>query len=182
MKFNTPATRFLLAIPTMIVFLSGCSSTNVQVAHDTNTTFGRVQRIAWHPNGNTLRGVRADFALDAHELIRVTIENKLKRKGMVIVHPDGADMLIAYHLGVQDKGEVTKWGYMDKFGGRQAVPVETHRYREGTLYVDIVDPKTSLLAWRGAATGTREANDSDGTIRARIVSAINRMFASYPPR
>ena len=156
--------------------LSGCQSMDVHVVQDKQFSIKDIKTVAWHSKGNTLVGVSRQFSGKGHHFIRGTIERQLKAHGISIVPPSNPDALIAYHLGVVDKSEVTKWGYIDKIGTRHAVAIESHPYRKGTLYIDLINPKTGYLYSRGIAVGTKDDNDSGASLRGRVEKGIEQIF------
>jgi hypothetical protein len=56
-----------------------------------------------------------------------------------------------------------------------------HRYREGTLNVDLVDARGKRLVWEGVAVG-RVARLKPADREQRINTTIGEIFAQYPHR
>lgn len=90
-----------------------------------------------------------------------------------------------YHIIIDDQSVVTTepLGY---FYGRYWMRTRTHvyPYREGTLIIDLMNPKTNNLVWRGWATVelgmiTREQTEE---ITNRVVAKIFRRFPASASR
>ena len=55
-----------------------------------------------------------------------------------------------------------------------------HRtYQLGTLVLDVVDPKTHAVVWRGAVTGAFNNRDS---AYASIPEIVERILSAFPPK
>jgi hypothetical protein len=50
----------------------------------------------------------------------------------------------------------------------------------GALVVNITDPKTNELVWRGVADGT--VPPSGALVRSKVDIALDRLFADFPPK
>ena len=81
--------------------------------------------------------------------------------------------MIAIHAGARDKVNVTDYGYVygprGRWGHRY---LEVHKYKEGTLILDFVDPQLRQLIWRGWAVGALEAPDQVEEQITETVDAI----------
>ena len=172
MKKSTP---FIFLV--LLSLLAGCSSVAVKTDYDREVNFSRFQTFKWmpYPKGKRKRDMVAkNSALDKH--IRKDVERELKAKGFEVKRKGRTDALLAYHVGLQERIDVSRVGYGYRWyrGGR----VHRHRYREGTLIIDVVDPQSKQLIWRGSASSAIGSLDES---EKKINEAIAKLFEQYPP-
>ena len=56
-------------------------------------------------------------------------------------------------------------------------------YEKGTLFVDLVDPRTNQLVWRGWAEGSIDGViDHQQWMEARVDEAVTQILARLPRR
>jgi Domain of unknown function (DUF4136) len=107
------------------------------------------------------------------------IDSQLAAKGLQKVSPDqNPDLLVVYNAGLQQ--EKSWQGYRTGgpfMGGTGSIQEEVQN--EGTLVVDLADPKMKMVVWRGMSTETL-ADKSDKNIK-NVQKMINKMFEKYPP-
>ena len=152
----------------LLATLAGCASAQVTTDWDRSTRFDAYRTYAWMDTPRMQAMQRTTF-LDRR--LRSAVEGQLVAKGLRKSDAaEEADVLLVYHAGVQDKVDVQQWGHaMRRWDVRQ--------YREGTLVVDVVDARTRVLVWRGAASGEVTAPGSG----ERLEQAVQKMFARFPP-
>jgi hypothetical protein len=167
--------------------LTGCSSLSVNYDYDTKADFTQYRTYAWMARTDALPADAAEAQRRSDLLdrrIRSAIDAEMKDRGFV---EDAAapDVLVIYHVGMQDKIQVTDWGYNYSpyywgYGGRQ---VDVYQYQEGTLIIDVVDAGTKNLVWRG--TGTKVIESTPRTpeeMQARIDKIVDKIMQSFPPQ
>jgi hypothetical protein len=89
------------------------------------------------------------------------------------------DLLIHYHANVTQEIHV---GHRDR-GDRErgGFDRDPYVYDAGTLVIDLIDPRTETLVWRGWATGSLEgAIDDQAWMDARIDEAVTRILERLP--
>jgi hypothetical protein len=163
----------------VLVLSAGCSSLEVNHDFDSNANFAGYSSFAWLPPSAEGRPVSE---LNAKRIERA-IEGELGTRG-IQQNASSPDLLVAYHVGTQDKIQVTDWGYNYGsyywgWGGRS---VDVYQYEEGTLVIDIVDAQTKNLVWRGWATGTIDRSLSPEAVEAKINNAVAQIMKRYPPK
>jgi len=159
----------LLVLPLLsgCVVTSGISTTSAITAPRANTS--ALKTYAWYQQPPAVavaydRGYRA--SLDEH--IRRAVEEELEEKGLRKVK-ENPDVLVAYDVSVDvpvEKDNPENFapgfgysyaymsGYRYKYGdaglaGYRAVDL----FKEGTLIIDLVNPDTNQLVWRGWTEG-----------------------------
>jgi len=153
--------------------LIGCSPIHVRTDYDREVDFSFYKTFKWMPipKKKRQRMVKPGSLLDVR--IRRAVERELEAKGYVVKKSGPADALLAYHVGVQDRIDVTRYGY--GYWGRR---VHVHRYKEGSIIIDIVDAQEKQLIWRGAAQGVVGHPGQDPE---KIDEAMAKVFEKYPP-
>lgn len=178
-----------LGLGLVLIMLAGCSSTiNVNYDYDTTTNFGQYRTFDWAPDpSSATTPMDANDAAKRSGLLSNRIQNavnfELKAKG-ISQSSNNPDLLAVFHLGVQDKIQVTDWGYRYSdyywgYGGRQ---MDVYQYQEGRMIIDLVDAETHNLVWRGTGEGVvSQYNRSPEELQARINEVVNQIMSNYPP-
>jgi hypothetical protein len=60
--------------------------------------------------------------------------------------------------------------------------LDTLRYEEGTLILDVLDPVTKKLLWRSSVSAVIDRGASPEKRKARIGEAVGKMLASFPAK
>ena len=113
------------------------------------------------------------------ELVKKRIEADIE-KGMMaqgLAKSDGrADLNVRYHLGTARKTELETYPAGWRGWGTRVVRVP---YAEGTLVIDLRDPATHSLVWRGIAS--EEKNDVS-KIEGKLEDMVGKCLKKYPPK
>ena len=109
------------------------------------------------------------------ELVRKKIDTELRRrlteKGLVEV-TEKPDLNVRYSLGAANHREVDV--YPSGWGNRRYVV----HFTEGTLIVDLRDPRTRALVWR---TITTEDKDTGAKVADHLPDMVKKAIEKYPP-
>jgi len=171
----------------LIVLTAGCSSISVNNDYDPGTDFSVYQTYAWIRQQTNVSGnaqqAQAQSSLVGKRIMN-SVDKVLAEKGMRMA--DDPQLLVVYHTGVQDKVQVTDWGYgYGRYGGwgYGGGGVDVYNYQQGTLIVDLVDAASKELVWRGTAQGAlAESNPSPEQMQKKIDNVVGKMFQKYPPK
>lgn len=169
-----------------IAVLAGCSSISVSNDFDPGADFAKFKTYGWITKPTNTSG-NAQQAQMQSGLLGKRIQNAVD--GQMVQHgftknEDNPDVLVVYHTGVQDKVQVTDWGYgYGPYGGWYGGGgVDVYQYQEGTLIVDMVDAATHQLVWRGTAQGVLGGKKSPEQQQQILDNVVGRMFQKYPPK
>ena len=165
----------LKTIPFLVALLAvmNCSSSNVTTDYDRDANFAQYKTYDWVPNPREEN--RRSF-LDKR--VKTGVDRELGAKGFQQTN-ESPDLLIAYHSGVKDKVDVTRYGYRYGYRGRRwGTAVDVRHYKEGTLILDIIDAKSKDLLWRGAATDVVDRDER----AEQIENAIKALIERFPPK
>jgi hypothetical protein len=87
-----------------------------------------------------------------------------------------SDLNVRYHFGSVRKAEIERYPAGWYGMGTRIVRVP---YTEGTLVIDLRDPSTRSLVWRGIASEEK----SDGTkIEGKLDDMVRKSIEKYPPK
>jgi hypothetical protein len=181
--------RWVLSLLPVLLLAAGCSSISVSHDWDKDAPYETYRSFDWLPAASTTKSAQttdAQGALQSSDLldkrIKSAVDEELTLKGLSKTS-NSPDLYVTYHTGVEDKINVTDWGYTYSYDywGWQDRRMDVYQYEQGTLVVDLIDAKTKELVWRGWATKTLETNPSPDKIQSTIQSAVYKILAEYPP-
>ncbi len=168
--------------------LAGCAAIEVSSDWKPDADFSRLHAWAWLPQARPVSGdPRLDSALlDAR--IRSAVEGELGARGLAKVGEAHADFLVAYHIALERRIEATTID--DYYGGvgyrHWSRPGYSHTYvfelEVGTLMLDVLDPRSRELIWRGTAKAEIVPDAAPEQREARIREAVRRMLERFPPK
>jgi hypothetical protein len=113
------------------------------------------------------------------ELVKKQIEADIVRdlteRGLTMVSGK-SDLNVRYRFGSARRAEIERYPAGWRGLGTRVVRVP---YTEGTLVIDLRDPETMSLVWRGIASEEK----SDGTkIEGRLDAMVKKSIEKYPPK
>jgi hypothetical protein len=94
------------------------------------------------------------------------------------------DFTVAYYASRRGQLDVTAWdyGYRGRWGGWRGDEnvVQVTPFVEGTVIVDVVNPKTHELLWRGR--GVSDVSDDPETYAQNLDRTVKDIVAKFPSR
>ena len=118
--------------------------------------------------------------------LRETIWKSLRERGYMPDdwHPDFA---VAVFASAREKLDVTQWDYGYPYWPRwrYGPPLQERvtTYTEGTVVVDVINPVTRELLWRGSGSTTLGDSPADNTkLLQDVAAAIVKKFPKETPR
>jgi Domain of unknown function (DUF4136) len=134
------------------------------------TDFSKYTTYAW---GNSPRPVQDPLW---NQRIVSDIDTALQGKGLQKVAADAnPSLMVVYNAGV--KQNVSYEGYRMGWGMGEINPVTEN---EGTLVVDLADPQSKMIIWRGMSAET--LSDKSQKNIEKVQKMVNKMFEKYPPK
>jgi hypothetical protein len=107
--------------------------------------------------------------------IEADIERGLTARGLTMAQGK-TDLNVRYHVGSARKAELESYPAGWRGWGTRVVRVP---YTEGTLVIDLRDPSTRSLVWRGIASEEK----SDATkIEGKLNDMVRKAIEKYPPK
>ncbi len=173
----------------LFVVLAGCSTMQVHSDHDPSANFAGLKTYDWTKAAKKVTG---DPRLDNPALdqrIRELIQLQLAKQGYALAPGGTPDFLVGYHVALEKKLAVSTmndyygyragWGWSYGAGTGTMMPQSyTYEYEQGSLIIDVVNPKTHDLMWRGSAQA--EVNRKKG--REQLNEAVTRILERFPPK
>jgi hypothetical protein len=181
-----------------LLALAGCASGGkVTVLSDApNSPLG--QSYAWASTRPDFQGQGSQVA--DNQIVRNRLEGSVNRvmqaKGYRAADATQADVLMSYHVGLQQKTETRvdstpymggpmmcgrfgcggawNWGYY----GPPETSVSTYNYTEGQLILDAVDRRSNKLLWRSVYQDKITSKSAD---QAAIDKAVDQALKDLPP-
>jgi len=168
------------------VALTCSQQTAVNADYDTSADFSVYKTYAWLdevlPPDKIPEHLRTAGDITDRR-IRSAVDSEMAAKGFSPT-TSSPDIVVFYHVGVEEKVDVTDWGYSyastGRYWGWNTRNVDTYEYQEGTLIIDFVDAKSKVLVWRGSAQkvlGNLTPEEADQMIK----DIVREVMALYPP-
>jgi hypothetical protein len=125
---------------------------------------------------------QVDQILD--QQIKQAVDTQLASKSFTKKDSDPVDLYVGYQVAVNQEKELNAfgspgWGW--RFGGGMG-SVTTTTVDEGTLVLDLYDPATKQLVWRGSATETVHQSGSPEKKQERLDKAMAKLLKKFPPK
>jgi len=166
-RFFPSAAPLPLAVLQLVFLLSGCTSVRISTEVNPNADFTGLRTYDWvgEPHDDTITKKYGPDFIDS--TVREAVGRELARKGYRRVRHEAPDFLIDYRAALEEKVEVEQvdepleegkpqagWTLKGESGWDWAdARPETYirEYAEGSLILDVIDPRTKRLLWRGSA-------------------------------
>lgn len=167
------------------LLLAACESTP-RVAVDYNPGFAFAGKTRFAVIRPTVPGMNDLMA----QRLMSSIESALRARGYQIVPPEQAELYASFFVTSQNKADVQTYnsGFAyrrcwDPYrcAGWASPQVDVRYYTEGTLMIDVIDPASKSLQWRGT-TSKRLPSKPSPAERDKIASeVVGAILAQYPP-
>ncbi|MCG8311852.1 MAG: DUF4136 domain-containing protein [Pseudomonadales bacterium] len=183
---NLAIARSLLFVGFLALLLQGCSRQLVSYDYDPAIDFVAFKSYSWlkrEPTTSTDPRVSNDLL---RERIIRSIDGALKRKNYVKTGADKADFLIAYQIGIEKRTDVDTvrtgigFGYRFWDVGFQTDTI-VREYNQVSLYIDVVDPQSKQLIWRGIREYRYSSGGTVAERDARIQTLVTEILNGFPP-
>ena len=177
-----PIKTFMFLLLSLVMV--ACSSIKVDRDFDPGYQFTTLSRYAWLPQADNKDDYDKDSLQDKR--IRAAADQTLATQGYQQVHPEQADFLIHYFTGSKTRRDETHvtvgMGYHTlpwTMGARTETRVRD--YEEGQLTLDIIDPNSRQLIWRGVAKRRLPETSTPEKRTAFIQEAVQETLKDFPP-
>ena len=176
---------FLTLALIAIVCSSAASAQKVKVEYDKKNDFNRFKTYYWgRRNDEYLRPILATMVMGS-------VEYNLQQNGLKKVEGGGDLVIEAYGstdtemsvIGVPDIYYFPPvygapwWGQPYRIPGTSTATI----LKKGVLVIDLADPKTKTLQWRGIATAKFDSTQKEKSLQL-MEKSIAKMFKDYPGR
>jgi hypothetical protein len=133
--------------------------------------------------------------------LRTDLSQAFQSRGYAQASRQSADFVVAYYTGTKEKFDTTYWGptfdpgwrYRYRGGRGWAWPyygagyyggpyygggINVNSYTQGQVIVDVTDPRTNELLWRGQ--GTEPVSTNVTKYMAELQNVVNGVVARFP--
>ena len=178
------------------ILLSACSSLDVSTDYDQKINFSNLQTYRWHAENDQNKASLKYLDHIMDQRIRSTIDQQLQLQNFTKTTTGPVDFLVNYSIVVEDKTDIRTYnnyngmypgyayraGYGYYGGGYGGSETQVTHYKQGTLIIDIINPKTDQLMWRGSADG-RLPKESDKNARDELTQKyVSKILLAFPPK
>lgn len=158
----------------LAVFPLLAAAQKVTVEFDQSVDFSQYKTFVIRPGRLNSRNPALNSDL-VRQKIDDAIRKRLTGKGLTEVEAR-PDLNVRYSLGAARRREVERYPAGWRGFGTRAVVVP---YAEGTLVLDLRDPKRQALVWRAIAT----QNKSNATeLEGKLDDMVRKSIDKYPPK
>jgi len=174
----------------LLAVMSGCASkAKLRSAYDDSVDFAQYTTYNYYESAKTndsdYQGLFSQYMVTA-------IDKEMQARGYTL--SAAPDLLVNFHVQMQDKTKVTTSPSMGMSGGYYGYRrgfydpwmgygygTDTHvsQYTEGTFNIDLVDPKLKRLVWETVGVG-RITEEKLENMREGVRNGVPRFFALYP--
>lgn len=174
---------FTLALLSLTL-LGGCASYAVSYDYDATAAYGRYKTFDYYTSKKGTGGTTS--LMDKR--VRVAVEKELQVKGFALETQADPDFLVTYYPVVKERRYRTTthmgwgWGYHPFYGRVGTTTSQVHRYKEGTIVIEIVDFKSNQMIWQGAAAGALTGLSDPEEANEVVPKAVHDILAKFPPK
>ncbi len=173
-----------------IVALSACSTMTIELDHDASANFSNLKTYAWVSRAKRdpiLTRINDEFV---ESRVQQAVNSQLVTKGYKMQTSGTPDFLVSYYASLRAKLRVrTDYeGYREPSGSLGSssytggTRTRVYDFDQGLLVLDIVDPQTKKLIWRGTAKDAVDLSWSQQRKTAKISEAVQKMLSRFPPK
>jgi hypothetical protein len=164
----------------LAVLVLGCASANVSSDWDPQVDFSGLKTWDWFPRARpqTLDPRLDSGLLDAR--IRQAVEAELAAKGYKPRGGPNADFFVSHTVAIQQK--ISASSINDFYGPSYGVSrVYVDEYEEGTLVIDVLDPRKQQVIWRGSYQARLTPASNPSQREERVNTAVHAVLERFPP-
>ena len=177
-----------LAIPAAILAVAACASVDVRTATspDANLSALRTFSIMQHANPQSPSAQSTNDPMLVNSIsnraLRADLVKGFENRGYAL-SDSSPDFKVAYYASTKDKLDVTYWDYGYPYYprwwgfGPYEQPTVT-QYTQGTVIVDVIDPNTKELLWRGQ--GMANVSDNEAQYEQDLWKTVTAILDKFP--
>jgi len=112
----------------------------------------------------------------SNRALRRDLLQGFEQRGYVVADTN-PDFAVAYYASTKEKLDVTYWDYGYVWRPRWWA-AEVPRYTEGSVVIDVIDPKTKQLLWRGQ--GVAAVSDDERRYEGELKKTVTAILDKFP--
>ena len=176
----------------MFFIVAGCAQLQTGSEIDDATDFSALKTFSWlHDVDQPAEDVRLNDP-KVRQTVRGAVEESLSAKGYVRVDRQQADFLVTWFGAIEQKIKkenidhfYSPYGYGTLYRDpvlNTGSPQKIREYEKGTIIIDIVDPKSQKLIWRGSGSGRLAEDQPEQTALRNLNRSVTKIIAPFPGR
>ncbi|MBN1346426.1 MAG: DUF4136 domain-containing protein [Phycisphaerae bacterium] len=115
--------------------------------------------------------------------VREAVERHLGSKGYELKGVGyQVDFLVAYEVILEGDLDPAALAQRKGYGTEDWGDELGQKYEKGSLVIDVLDPKTNKLIWRGVADAELAVVATEEQKRKRVDEAVKRILQKFPPK
>jgi hypothetical protein len=122
---------------------------------------------------------KPDQIVDAQ--ITAAVDGVLSGKGLRKVTGDAADLYVGYQVAVKQERQWNAYGGGGLRWGGGMGSATSSTLSVGTLVLDMYDPMSKSLVWKGQATKTLDPSKDANKNQERLNKAMAKLLKDFPP-
>jgi hypothetical protein len=133
------------------------------------------------PHGGSPLGPNDPMLVNSitYDAIRDEIRRAFEAKGYVY-SPANADLAVAYYASAAPVLDIRTFDYGYDWRGFPRQYVDVVQYTQGTVIIDVIDPVTHKLLWRGQ--GVAAVDTDPNKFAKELRKSVDAIVAKFPPR
>jgi hypothetical protein len=183
-------TSVSLAAPAAILALTACASVDVRTVTSPDANLGalRTFNVMSNPKPSPpyVQSTNDPMLVNSisNRALRTDLVKGFENRGYVLA--DNPDFAVAYYASTRQKLDVTYWDYGYPFypewwdGAPDFAPYDptVSQYTEGTVIVDVINPDTKELLWRGRGVAT--VSDEEAQYEQDLWKTVTAILEKFP--
>jgi len=158
-----------------LLLITGALAQKIEIESDAAADFSHYHTFAIRDGRLNSRNPSLNNEL-VKKRIEADIQKYMEAKGLVFVAEGRSDLNVRFTLGAARKVEAEAYPAGWRGWGTRVVRVP---YTEGTLVIDLRDPKTKSLVWRAIA---REDKSNASQVDGKLDDMVRKSIEKYPPK
>jgi len=164
-----------------------CQSMDIASDWDPAVDFSKLAAYDWMPEPDPSDPGATDSLTT--DRVHRAVDRILAARGYVHQPSGTPDFLVGYYVAVESRLDVRTlndyygyrpgWGHSDYGAGSRTYVRE---YEQGTLILDISDPHTSKLMWRGSAQAEVSRTETPQKREEIVNEAVRLILERFPPQ
>ncbi|MFT5700172.1 MAG: hypothetical protein ACI8ZB_003043 [Desulforhopalus sp.] len=174
----------------MMLALSGCGGVDVQTEVGKSGDMAKLVTYSWLETGDTpLEGVRVRRP-EVDQLVKASVEKYFHEKGYEKVAGNQPDFLVSWVGAVEQKIKVESINHFYSSYGygpvAASMPVESKKgdrvreYEEGTILLDVLDPESHTMLWRGSGTARLLQGMKEEEAALYVNKLVKNILKTFP--
>jgi len=169
----------------------GCASPGsipvVQSEYWKDENYAALKRYAWLPSDAHRREQTQAEDHRLHDLIRETIDERLRAQGFVRSETSDADFLVTYHCKISEQLQSNMidrvwYGSADEGDWENVTRrIELSSFDEGSIVIDFVNAASGKRVWRGLAQGRVSMDATPEQYKEIVDQSVRSILAEFPP-